>query len=61
MSPRFVVFAIVAALVVGLAAGRAFLISPHPAPTENPRAAEQDDAAAASRAMTFTQPKAPGK
>jgi hypothetical protein len=62
LSPRFVVVAIVVALAVGLVAGRAIFNSPHPSPINNPTAAAQDDAAAAaSRAMTFTQPKAPAK
>lgn len=62
LSPRFIAVAIVIALVVGFAAGRAYFSSDHPSPTDNPSAAAQDDAAAAaSRAMTFTQPKAPAK
>lgn len=62
MSPRFIAIAIVVALAVGFIAGRAYLSSDHPSPTNNPSAAAQDDAAAAaSRAMTFTQPKAPAK
>ncbi|SCB50209.1 hypothetical protein GA0061103_0780 [Rhizobium multihospitium] len=61
MSPRFVVVAIVVALVIGLVAGRALFTSPHPRPTHPEAAAQDDAAAAASRAMTFTQPKAPQK
>ena len=62
MSPRSVAIAIVIALVVGIVAGRAYFSSGQPSPTNNPSAAAQDDAAAAaSRAMTFTQPKAPAK
>lgn len=62
MSPRFIAIAIVIALVIGFAAGRVYFSSDHPSPTNNPSAAAQDDAAAAaSRAMTFTQPKAPAK
>jgi hypothetical protein len=63
LSPRLVVIAIVVALIVGLVAGRSFLSSPPQSATANPNAAAPTDdaAAAASRAMTFTQPKAPAK
>jgi len=62
LSPRVIAIAIVVALVLGFAAGRAYFSSGHPSATNNPSTATQDDAAAAaSRAMTFTQPKAPAK
>ncbi len=62
MSFRVVAVAIVLALIVGALAGR-FLLSPSSQTvTSNPNPALPDDAAkAASRAMTFTQPKATPK
>ncbi|MBR1041122.1 hypothetical protein JQ593_18680 [Bradyrhizobium viridifuturi] len=64
MSKRAAIVIAVIALAIGLFAGR-FLLSRPPSPVaSNPggQSASDDDAAAsASRAMTFTQPKAPTK
>jgi len=63
VSKRAAIVIAVIALAIGLFAGR-FLLSRPPSPVaSNPggQSASDDAAAAASRAMTFTQPKAPTK
>jgi hypothetical protein len=63
VSKRAAIVIAVIALAIGLFAGR-FLLSRPPSPVaSNPggQGASDDAAASASRAMTFTQPKAPAK
>jgi hypothetical protein len=59
MSMRALILVVIVALIVGVAIGR-YALPPNPTPSIRAGAtgAEDDAAKAASRAMTFTQPKA---
>jgi hypothetical protein len=62
MSKTTVIAIIIVAVVVGVAVGRYALRPAAPLPATASQPTPQDSAAeSASRAMTFTQPKAPGK
>lgn len=62
MSVRILILVVIVALVIGVAVGH-YAVPPGDAPAINGEAAagagQEDLAKAASRAMTFTQPKAP--
>ncbi len=60
MSRRTLILIVLLVLVAGIAIGR-YALPPHPAPavSAGTRGAQDAAAKAASRAMTFTQPKSP--